>query len=115
MDTTVKKVMSSTSPHGELGEICLAGGKSIAMRLWRLDPGEGAETEREYETVGYVLEGRAELRLEGQTLLLDPGDSWLVPKGARHSYRILERFAAIEATCPPAHLHGRDHGPSKRG
>jgi quercetin dioxygenase-like cupin family protein len=40
--------------------------------------------------------------------LLEPGDSWVVPKGASHSYRILEPFTAVEATCPPAAVHGRD-------
>jgi quercetin dioxygenase-like cupin family protein len=63
---------------------------------------------RDYETVGYVISGRAELRLEGQTLMLEAGDSWLVPPGAEHSYTILEPFTAIEATAPPAQVHGRD-------
>ena len=47
-------------------------------------------------------------RLEGQVVRLDPGDSWVVPAGAEHSYRILEEFTALEATSPPAHAHGRD-------
>jgi mannose-6-phosphate isomerase-like protein (cupin superfamily) len=42
------------------------------------------------------------------TLLLEPGDSWIVPRGAHHSYRILEPFSAIEATHPPAVIHIRD-------
>jgi quercetin dioxygenase-like cupin family protein len=65
-------------------------------------------SQREYETVGYVISGRAELHLEGQMVLLEPGDSWVVPKGALHGYRILEPFTALEATSPPAHVHGRD-------
>ena len=63
---------------------------------------------REYETVGYVLKGRAELTLEGQTVRLEAGDSYVVPHGAEHSYRILETFSAVEATSPPAEVHGRD-------
>lgn len=39
---------------------------------------------------------------------LEPGDSWSVPKGARHSYKILEPFTAVEATSPPAQVHGRE-------
>jgi hypothetical protein len=31
-----------------------------------------------------------------------------VPAGARHSYRILEPLTAVEATAPPAQVHGRD-------
>jgi hypothetical protein len=41
-------------------------------------------------------------------VLLEPGDSWLVPKGTDHAYRILEEFTAVEATSPPAEIHGRD-------
>ena len=41
-------------------------------------------------------------------VLLEPGDSWLVPKGASHTYNILESFTAVEATSPPAEVHGRD-------
>ncbi|HEX5830421.1 MAG TPA: cupin domain-containing protein, partial [Gemmatimonadaceae bacterium] len=59
-------------------------------------------------TVGYVLDGRARLEVEGQMVLLEPGNSWVVPKGAEHSYEILETFTAIEATHPPYQVHGRD-------
>jgi hypothetical protein len=31
-----------------------------------------------------------------------------VPAHSEHSYRILEPFTAIEATAPPAEVHGRD-------
>ncbi len=37
---------------------------------------------------------------------LEPGDSWLVPAGAEHTYRILETFTAVEATSPPAWCAG---------
>ena len=95
-----------------MGQKYLVSGKGVAMRLWENEqPGEGKpESRRDYETVGYVISGRAELRLEGQTLILEPGDSWLVPKGASHTYRILESFTAVEATSPPAQVHGRDEG-----
>jgi quercetin dioxygenase-like cupin family protein len=46
--------------------------------------------------------------LEGQTLNLKRGDSWLVPAGAMHQYTIIEPFTAVEATAPPAEVHGRD-------
>ncbi len=109
-DKTVKKVNSATSPRGEMGQKYLADGKSVSMRLWDGEqPGDAKpEEKRDYETVGYVVEGRAELHLEGQKVVLEPGDSWLVPKGASHTYDILETFTAVEATCPPAEIHGRD-------
>lgn len=109
-DTSVKKVSSAYSPKGPMGQKYLVSGKSVSMRIWEKEaPGDaGPPSRRDYETVGYVVAGRAELHLEGQMIRLDPGDSWLVPKGAEHSYKILEPFTAVEATAPPAQVHGRD-------
>ena len=81
------------------------------MRLWRDEPGGKLKepTARDYETVGYVISGHARLELEkGQTLDLKTGHSWLVPAGAAHQYTIMEPFTAVEATAPPAEVHGRD-------
>jgi quercetin dioxygenase-like cupin family protein len=109
-DTTIKKVSSGSSPKGKAGEVYLASGKSVSMRLWRDEPpgGDKPASARDYEVVGYVISGKAELELEGQTIRLEPGDSWLVPKGTRYTYRILQAFTAVEATAPPAQVHGRD-------
>ncbi len=96
-----------------MGQIYLASGKNVSMRLWKDEqPGEEKPpVAREYETVGYVISGRAELLSEGQTVALAAGDSWMVPKGASHTYRILETFTAVEATYPPSQVHGRDDSP----
>ena len=112
-DTTVTKVDSTYSPHGPRGETYLASGKRVSMRLWQETPGSAAQPDeqdhaRDYEVVGFVLEGRAELHTEGQVVMLGPGDSYVVPRGARHHYRILERLRVVEATAPPAPVHGRD-------
>jgi uncharacterized cupin superfamily protein len=113
VDTTVTKVKSTFSPRGSMGQKYLAAGIHLGMRLWENEPpGERKPaTVRNYETVGYVIQGRAELHLEGQTVLLEPGDSWVVPKGTHNTYQILEPFTAVEATCPPAGIHGRDEPP----
>jgi quercetin dioxygenase-like cupin family protein len=109
-ETTVKKVQAASSPKGEMGHRYLVAGKRVSMCLWRDEPGGKLKepTTRDYETVGYVISGRASLELEGQTLDLKPGDSWLVPAGARHQYKIIEPFTAIGATAPPAEVHGPD-------
>src|SRR5688500_14098872 len=82
-DTSVKKLNSRFSPKGEMGQKYLTSGISLSMRLWENEqPGESKPlTSRSYETVGYVLQGKAELHIEGQKVLLEPGDSWTVPKG----------------------------------
>jgi hypothetical protein len=102
-DTTVTKVSSAHSPTGNQGQVYLASGKRMSMRLWRdEEPTEDKLlAKHEYEVVGYVLS-------EGQTVRLEPRDSWVVPAGAEHTYRILEKFTAVEATAPPAEVHGRE-------
>ncbi|MDB5609036.1 MAG: cupin [Bradyrhizobium sp.] len=108
-DSTVKKVSRQTAPRGTMGQIYLVSGKRLSMRLWDNEQPQANEPDRrDYETVGYVIAGRAELNLEGQIIRLEAGDSWLVPAEAEHSYRILEPFTAVEATAPPAQVHGRD-------
>jgi quercetin dioxygenase-like cupin family protein len=93
---------NSTAP-GTDGAKHLAAGHHVALRLWENEePGEPKPlSNKPYETVGYVLKGRAELHLEGQVTTLEPGTSYLVPQGASHTYKILETFSAIEATSPP--------------
>lgn len=109
-DTTVMKVNSAHSPKGQMGQKYLATGKTVSMRLWEDE--QAAEPKpaaaREYETVGYVIKGKAELHIEGQMILLEAGDSWMVPKDSSHTYKILEPFTAVEATSPPSQVHGRD-------
>jgi quercetin dioxygenase-like cupin family protein len=111
-DTSITKVDSAFSPIGAMGQRYLAAGLHVSMRLWEEEPpsmsAATAHTRRDYEVVGYVLSGRAELEIEGQTVLLKPGDSYTVPRGALHKYTVLETFSAVEATAPPAFVHARD-------
>ncbi len=107
-DTTITKVDSRHSPKGPEGEKFLASGKHVSMRMWENEqPGEPkAPSAAAYETVGYVLSGKAELHLAGQVVVLEQGNSWVVPQGAEHTYKILESFSAVEATSPPSQMHG---------
>lgn len=111
-DTSVTKLSSRFSPRGKQGQKYLAAGISLDMRLWDGEgPGEDKPEEaRPYETIGYVIAGRAELHIAGQMVVLEPGDSWVVPRGSPHTYRILEPFTAVEVCHPPARVHGRDEG-----
>ena len=103
---TVSKDDAAT---GEMGQGYLATGKQVAMRRWEESVcGFGDERSREYEIIGYVLEGSFELDLGGQTVKLEPGDSWLVPAGSKHRYRVIQSLVAIEATSPPARFNDRD-------
>ena len=113
-DDSVTKVDAAKAPTGPQGQRYLAHGQAISMRLWdAVQPGDSSEpVRRDYETVGYVISGQAELELAGQTVVLRPGNSWIVPKGAEHSYLITQSFTAIEATHPPAESNNRDLPPT---
>jgi quercetin dioxygenase-like cupin family protein len=107
-NTTITKLSSTQSSTGPQGEVYLAAGERVSMRLWRdEEPTRDKPSHKHaYEVVGYVIAGRAELEIAGQTVQLEPGDSWVVPAGAEHTYRILETFTAVEATAPPARHQG---------
>jgi quercetin dioxygenase-like cupin family protein len=112
-DTTIKKVEAASSPKGEMGQKYLVAGKRVSMRIWIDEPGGKLKgpTTRDYETVGYVISGSAKLELEGQTLVLKRGDSWLVPAGAMHQYTILEPPPSKRLRPPPrsmAAIHLRE-------
>src|SRR4051812_8216963 len=90
-DTTVKKVDSAHSPTGEQGQKYLASGKTLSMRLWQDEPPTDAKppSRRDYETVGYVISGSAELHLEGQIIprLREMSKKPLARRGRKDSSR----------------------------
>ena len=116
-DTTVTKISSAHSPTGDQGQVYLASGKRMSMRLWRDE--EPTEDKRlakhEYEVVGYVLSGRAKLEIEGQTVRLEPGEC---VGGSRRGRAHLPHCGEVygsRSAAPPAQVHGLDHlrvGPS---
>ncbi len=92
-----------------MGQKYLATGKQVGLRRWEEQTCEYDQPRcREYETVGYLLSGTLELDLDGQTVQLHGGDSWLVPARAMHRYRVIKDIVAIEATSPPARFNDRD-------
>ena len=105
MTDQIETFNEDDAAHGDQGQVLLAAGERVSMRLWRSEEPTGGfvQSTRPYETVGYVLEGVAELELAGDTTRLEQGDSWVVPAGAEHGYRIVERLTAIEATAPATH------------
>lgn len=104
----IMTINSADAPASPDGDVKLAAGERVALRLWRDEPPNDDKPPRrqDYEVVGYALAGRAELEIEGETVTLKAGDSWLVPAGAIHTYRIRESFSAVEATAPPVKPEG---------
>ena len=85
-NTSKLTVEASEAPTGSMGQKLLISGNAMALRLWNEAPGDGQQKSskaRNYETLGYVLEGKAELTVEDKTITLEPGTSWAVPEGKR--------------------------------
>ena len=109
------KVNQSEASEGAMDQLYLAQGKAVGLRMWKDEPPtEGQQMHsRAYETVGYVIAGAVTLHVEGKDAKdLAAGDSWVVPAGVSHRYHIRQTLTAIEATSPPARVHGRDTPPS---
>ncbi|BAZ31014.1 cupin 2 domain-containing protein [Cylindrospermum sp. NIES-4074] len=96
-DMSIKKIHFTHLPEGQLCQKYLASGKIVSIGLWKQEePRENKQpTEEDYETVGYVVDGCAELHIEGQVILLERGSCWVVPKWTHYQYKILEPFTAI--------------------
>ena len=87
----------------------LVSGDALSLRRWNEPAGEAGDPHtRPYETAGYVVSGRVEVHVSGDVTTCGAGDSYLVPAGAERNYVVVEDLVAVEATSPPAEVHGRD-------
>ncbi|MEM1251833.1 MAG: cupin domain-containing protein [Cyanobacteria bacterium P01_H01_bin.21] len=100
-----KNRLSETSTN-QIGSKLLLSGQELSMWFWQAMPTAGAEVEgyvsQDYEVMGYVISGQAELHVDGKVISLKPGDSWVVPTGALHAYSILEPLTAVKTSHPPS-------------
>lgn len=53
------------------------------------------------DQVGYVVYGKLEMTIGKTVLVLNPGDSYAIPGGVRHSARALQDTLAIDVFSPP--------------
>ncbi|NKI34757.1 cupin domain-containing protein [Wenzhouxiangella sp. XN79A] len=89
--------------QGPLGDLQLARGKRCGLRIWKDHmTAKKAERTRPYEIVGYVAKGKIVLIVDGETLELVEGDSFVIPPDTSHAYAIPQPATVIEATSPPA-------------
>jgi mannose-6-phosphate isomerase-like protein (cupin superfamily) len=68
----------------------------------------GASTERHYhraaEEFYFVLSGKGEMEIDGETREVGPGDAILIPPGARHAIRALAPLRFL-CCCAPPYAH----------
>ncbi|MBE0690340.1 MAG: cupin domain-containing protein [Anaerolineae bacterium] len=59
------------------------------------------EHQHPHEQAGYVVYGKLEMTVNGQTRICQPGDSYQIPGGVMHSAHALVDTLLIEAFSPP--------------
>jgi len=54
-----------------------------------------------HEQITYIIEGRLSMEVEGQTHVLGPGDSLLLPGDVGHGATVIERTLVVDTFSPP--------------
>jgi quercetin dioxygenase-like cupin family protein len=54
-----------------------------------------------HEQIGYVVRGRMEFTIGGETKICDPGDSYSIPGDVLHSARAITDTVLVEVFSPP--------------
>lgn len=79
-----------------------AVGERMMVTLMTFQEGERVETHSHpHEQAGYCIQGHFELTIEDVSTVIKADDSYVIPGGTAHSYRILEDSLAVEMFSPP--------------
>lgn len=66
------------------------------VTLFSFDRGQGlSEHTAPFDALVQILDGRAEVRLDGKPFTLAKGESVIMPAGVRHSLHAVERFKML--------------------
>ena len=72
----------------------------MACRLWFEDGGIGTHHTHPHSQITYVVSGRFDYTVSGETRTLGPGDSVFVPSDAVHGMVCLEKGEIIDMFAP---------------
>ena len=79
-----------------------AVGERTMVTLMTFEQGqEVGEHQHPHEQAGYCIQGRFEITIDGVPEVISPDDSYVIPGGTPHSYRVLEDALAVEVFSPP--------------
>ncbi len=94
--STIRAIMGRTNApvaHQSLAEATLAADDSTQRHYHKAS-----------EEIYFILEGSAEMELDGETRLVQPGDAILIPPGAWHALTALSSLRLL-CCCSPAYAH----------
>ncbi|MDO5785011.1 MAG: cupin domain-containing protein [Eubacteriales bacterium] len=76
------------------------GEKSMVTKMNYVVGNFATEHSHPHEQSGYVISGKYCLTVEEQTYELTAGDSYAIPGGIRHSFRVLEAGEVVDVFTP---------------
>lgn len=82
----------------------LAGGTEMNVQHFTIDPGASVpEHSHPHEQTGYVVQGRLTFTVDGETLVAEAGDSYVIPGGEPHGAENLgdEPVVGLDIFSPP--------------
>ncbi len=80
----------------------LVSGKGLMICRFDLESGVQIPVHSHpHDQAGYVVSGRIEITVDGNSLELGPGDSYCAPPGVLHSARALEATIVVDTFSPP--------------
>lgn len=83
------------------GELLTCGEGTMLVRLQlRTGFDQDGHVHPDHESIGYILSGRVEMTVGGETSILGPGDTWYHPKATHHACRALEDAEILEFHAP---------------
>ena len=68
-----------------------------------MEPGEVTDHCHPSEQIGYILKGKVEITIAGNTRILGPGGAYCVPSNVQHGFKVLadKEMEYIEIFSPP--------------
>ncbi|WP_435348694.1 cupin domain-containing protein [Haloarchaeobius sp. HRN-SO-5] len=85
MDVVTASAVEATEAVDGAHLKLLAGGTEMNVQHFRIDPGATVpEHSHPHEQTGYMLEGALTFDVGGETLVVEAGDSYVIPGGEAH-------------------------------
>jgi len=79
----------------------LVYGEKTLMTEFRLDGGAVLPRHTHpHEQTGYLVSGRLDLHIGGESRVVEPGDSWVIAGDVEHGADVLEDSVAVEVFSP---------------
>lgn len=90
--------------QGEAGDVkTIVEAQGVTMTKGFMDPGQGLQNHRHpNEQMGYVLDGEAQLEVNGEKFTVRAGDTYYIPCNSWHAWKNngLERFVYLDIFSP---------------